>query len=133
MKWTFLDVAAVEALHRKQIEMFGGSHGLRDAGLLESAVLRAEHKAYFEPEAGVAALAASLGFGLIKNHAFIDGNKRIGLSSLVVFLKVNGYLLDVTTDEQTMIVQRVAASEMSEDEWTAWVEQSVRADTQQTL
>ena len=73
MSWKFLDVAAVEALHTEQIKAFGGSHGLRDAGLLESAVLRAENKANYDPEATTASIAASLGWGLIKNHAFLDG------------------------------------------------------------
>ena len=126
MNWKFLDVAAVEALHSEQIEIFGGSYGLRDAGLLESAVRRAENTANYNPEATVASVAASLGWGLIKNHAFIDGNKRIGLVSMVAFLKVNGYLLAVTAEEEIATVLRVAASEMTEAEWTAWVEQSVR-------
>ena len=125
MSWIFLDVAAVEALHEQQILRFGGSHGLRDAGLLESAVLRAENKANYEAEATAATIAASLGWGLIKNHAFIDGNKRIGLVSAVAFLKLNGFRMTAPPEEQTAMVLRAAASEISESEWTAWVERSV--------
>lgn len=95
MSWRFLDVAAIEALHEQQIVRFGGSHGLRDAGLLESAVLRAENKANYDPDATAASLAATLGWGLIKNHAFVDGNKRIGLVGMVVFLRLNGLSPDV--------------------------------------
>jgi death-on-curing protein len=127
VNWKFLGVAAVEALHDEQIARFGGSHGLRDAGLLASAVARAENKASYDDSASAATIGASLSYGLIKNHAFIDGNKRIGLASLVVFLKLNGYLLPVSAEEQIAMVLRVAASEMPEEEWTAWVERSVAA------
>jgi len=121
VSWKFLDVSTVEALQKEQINRFGGSHGLRDAGLLESAVLRAENKANYEPDASVESLAATLAWGLIKNHAFIDGNKRIGLVSMVVFLKLNGYEVTCSAAEETEMVRRAAASELTEAEWTAWV------------
>jgi death-on-curing protein len=105
--------------------MYGGSHGLRDAGLLESAVLRAENKAAYDPAATLGAIAASLSFGLIKNHAFIDGNKRIGLAALVDTLAFNGYQLNASIDEQIAAVLAVASSEMSEAAWTAWVESNI--------
>ena len=122
MSWIFLSVEIVEALHHQQIVRFGGSHGLRDAALLESAVLRAEQRAHYDSEATVAAIAASLGWGLIKNHAFIDGNKRIGLVSLVSFLKLNGYALPISTDEQVAVIWKAAAGEITEVEFAAWVE-----------
>jgi len=127
VSWRFLDVAAVEALQEQQIVRFGGSHGLRDAGLLESAVLRAENKANYDPDATAASLAATLGWGLIKNHAFVDGNKRIGLVSMVVFLRLNGYGLTCSEVEETAMILRAAASEITEDGWTAWVERSIAA------
>ncbi|MEO7028835.1 MAG: type II toxin-antitoxin system death-on-curing family toxin [Acidobacteriaceae bacterium] len=125
MTWTFLSVENVEALHTEQIERFGGSHGLRDAGLLESAVLRAENKAAYDEDATVAAVGASLGWGLIKNHAFIDGNKRIGLAALAAFLRLNDHVLTCSSEEEIAMVLRVAASEIGESEWTAWVERRV--------
>lgn len=125
MSWIFLDVETVEALHHQQIVRFGGSPGLRDAGLLESAVLRAQQRAYYDSGATVAAIAASLGWGLIKNHAFVDGNKRIGLVSLVSFLKLNGYVLPVSTDEQVALIWKAAAGEITEGEFSAWVERNV--------
>ena len=85
MSWKFLDVAGVEALHKERILRFGGSPGLRDAGLLASAVSRAEMKAFYEPDASLAAIGGTLCFGLVKNHAFVDGNKRVGLAAMVVF------------------------------------------------
>lgn len=123
--WNFLNVEAIEIVHADLIDTYGGSHGLRDAGLLESAVLRAENKASFDPDATIATLAASVSYGLIKNHAFIDGNKRIGLAALVDFLKINGYKVMLPLDEQIATVKLVASSEMTEDEWTAWVERNV--------
>jgi death-on-curing protein len=126
VSWIFLDVAAVEALHHQQIKRFGGSYGLRDAGLLESAIVRAENKAAYDEEATAAEIAGSLGWGLIKNHAFIDGNKRIGLVGMVAFLKLNGYAFIVPEAEQVAMVLRAAASEISEEEWTGWVKQSAK-------
>ena len=73
MNWVLLGVEAIEKVHSDLIDQYGGAHGLRDAGLLESAVQRAENKLYFQPESTVAAVAASISYGLIKNHAFLDG------------------------------------------------------------
>jgi death-on-curing protein len=125
--WNFLSVDAVIVLHAALIEESGGSHGLRDSGLLESAIARAENKINYDPEATVAAVAASLSWGLIKNHAFIDGNKRVGLAALVVFLEANGFSLISPVEEETAMVLRAAASEIDEMEWTAWVVRSVAA------
>lgn len=121
MTWHFLTVENIVALQQEQIEEFGGSHGLRDYGLLDSAVQRAENKVNYEPDSSVAEVAACLSYGLIKNHAFIDGNKRIGLVALVTFLHANGYGLRSTVAEEIVVVLKVAASEMGEGEWTAWV------------
>lgn len=122
MTWNFLDVAAIESIHHELIETYGGSHGLRDRGLLESAVMRAEMRVNYDPQASVTAVAATLSFGLIKNHAFIDGNKRIGLAALVVFLGLNGFALHAAIEDQISTVQRLAASDLTEADWTAWVE-----------
>jgi death on curing protein len=122
--WQFLSLEAVVALHASLIEESGGSHGMRDAGLLESAISRAQNKVNYDPDATVCNVGASLAWGLIKNHAFIDGNKRIGLGALAVFLRVNGYVLTCSATEETVMVLRVAASETTEDEWTAWVERN---------
>ena len=125
MTWKFLGLDAIIALHAELIEESGGSHGLRDRGLLESAISRAENKVNYEPEALAGEVGASLSWGLIKNHAFLDGNKRIGLGALAVFLKTNGFVLTCSVAEETAMVLRVAASEIREDEWTAWVVRNV--------
>lgn len=121
----FLGVDAVEALHAEMIDRYGGSHGLRDRGLLESAVARAENTAYYDPNAPVGKVAASLAWGLIKNHAFLDGNKRVGFVALVAFLDLNGYTATFSEVEETAMVLRAAASEIGEEEWTGWVVRSV--------
>jgi death on curing protein len=123
--WNFLSVDSVIVLHAALIEETGGSHGLRDAGLLDSAISRAGNKVSYDPEATAATVAASLSWGLIKNHAFIDGNKRIGLAALVVFLNANGFLLNCSVEEETAMVLRAAANEITEEGWTAWVVRSV--------
>jgi len=129
MTWIFLQVAKIQALHKEQIERFGGSHGLRDMGLLESAVARAENKAAYDDNATIVGVGASLGWGLIKNHAFIDGNKRIGIAAMVTLLDLNGYGMTCSEEEETAMVLRAASSECSEDEWTAWLERSVARKT----
>ncbi len=123
----FLTVELVEALQAQMIDLYGGSHGLRDRGLLESAVARAENSAYYGDDLSVAEVGASLGWGLIKNHPFIDGNKRAGFAALVAFLELNGQRLACSEDEETAMVLRVAASEITEEEWTAWVGRSVES------
>jgi death-on-curing protein len=118
----YLTVEQVELLHAEVIAFAGGSYGLRDHGLLESAVSRAENRAYYEPDASLATVAASLSLGLIKNHAFIDGNKRVGLAALIAFLRLNGYRLNCPVEQEIVMVQKAAASDIDEAEWTAWVE-----------
>ena len=119
----FLKSVMGRAIHHDLIKWFGGSHGLRDLGLLESAIARPQHPAQSEASAGQ--LAATLGWGFIKNHAFLDGNKRVGLAAVVTFLKLNGHQLTCTEAEETVLVLRAVASEIDEAEWMAWVVRSV--------
>ncbi len=121
MNFVFLDVPSVKALHAQQIVRFGGLNGIRNEGLLESAVLRAEYRALYDPTASAATIAASLAWGLVKNHAFLDGNKRIGLASMVVFLDLNGYRLHSTEEEEIEIILKLAGGQITEEEWTDWV------------
>ena len=71
---------------------------------------------HFVPDVSIGAFAATVGYGLIKNHAFIDGNKRVGLNAVLTTLKLNGFRLNCSQDEAALTVQRVAASEMTEEE-----------------
>jgi death on curing protein len=92
---TYLTVADVKAMHKHQIETYGGEHGLRDLGLLESAVLRPQNGYYSDLLQEAAALMESLG----RNHAFVDGNKRIAFAATHTFLLSNGYTFEVDPDE----------------------------------
>jgi len=121
----FLDSVMLRTMHTDLIRIFGGSYGLRDAGLLESAVARPRQFANYSSDATVGKLAAVLCWGLVKNHAFIDGNKRIALAALVTFLKRNGYRLTCSEAEETAMILRAAASEITEGEFGVWVERSV--------
>lgn len=92
MSWQFLQRRTVEAFHAEQLRRHGGAAGLRDENALESALARAENKtAYGEPT--VHELAAAYVFGLARNHAFVDGNKRIAIVAAGTFLLLNGYAL----------------------------------------
>ena len=89
MKW--LRVDAVLAMHKRQIAEHGGGDGVRDIGLLESALARAQNILAYEPDADIARLAAAYGFGIAKNHPFVDGNKRMALVATRTYLLLNGY------------------------------------------
>jgi death-on-curing protein len=100
----------------------GGSPGIRDLGGIESAL--AQPFATFGGEdlyPTLAEKAAALGFSMIKNHAFVDGNKRIGHAAMETFLFMNGYEIEASVDEQEQIVLSVAAGTMDRDEYSAWV------------
>ena len=115
----------LRTMHSELIRTFGGSYGLRDAGLLDSASARPRQLVNYCPDATTGQLAAALCWGLVKNHAFIDGNKRIALAALITFLRLNGWRLTCSEAEETAMMLRAAASEITEDEFMAWVERSV--------
>ena len=117
----FVSTKTAEVIHSGLIRRSGGADGLRDRGLLESAVARARNKSLYDETASLAEIGASLAYGLVKNHAFVDGNKRIGLALLVVFFRINGRKLTCTPEEETAKIKQVAGSEITEDEWIAWV------------
>ena len=120
----FPPIELVEAIHAEMIERYGGSHGLRDRGLRIPAVARGENTAYYNPEASIGEVAASVAWGLIKNHPFVDGNKRVGFAAMVAFLDMNEHRLICSEVEETAMVLRAAAGDITEDEWTAWVVRS---------
>lgn len=113
----------VEAIHLSQVREHGGSHGLRDAGLLESAMARPRNAWHYDPDADLPALAGALAFALIRNHPFVDGNKRVGLMSAYTFLLVNGLELDAPEPEAAVVIRDVAAGELGERELAAWLRQ----------
>jgi len=116
----WLDIDIVLDFHAEQLSLFGGADGIRDIGLLESALARPINKfAYGETD--VAALAAAYGFGIARNHPFVDGNKRTALASMIVFLGLNGIDLDAPQEAATAIVLSLAAGEIAEDVLARWI------------
>jgi death-on-curing protein len=112
---------ALLLLHEESLAEFGGARGLRDEGLLDSALARPPNTHAYNAESTVADLAASYGFGLAKNHPFVDGNKRAALLSIGLFLAINGYQLkpDQVDAIQTMLA--VANGELDEQGLSAWI------------
>ena len=107
--------AKVLAYHALQIEKFGGSHGLRDEGVLESALAAAENRHYYE-EAGLTECAATYAYHLCKAHAFIDGNKRIAAVVAELFIEINLAQLNASDDELEELILGIADSRITRDE-----------------
>ena len=111
----------VEAIQQDQIRQHGGSPGLRDAGLLESALARPRMRWEYEPESELADLAASYAFGLAKNHAFVDGNKRVAFAALFTFLDLNGVELTAGEPDAVRTMLAVASGELDEAGLATWI------------
>lgn len=118
----YLTVTEVLDLHLRLIEQSGGSRGLRDRGALVSAV-RQPQMQFGEEElyASIAEKAAALGYALIQNHPFVDGNKRVGHASMEVFLSLNGWEIVASVDEQERLILDVAGGTADRDELTEWL------------
>ena len=120
MTWRFVSRRALLLLHEESLAEHGGAAGLRDEGLLESALARPHHLlAYGKPD--IFALAAAYGFGLARNHAFVDGNKRAAFLATGLFLALNGFRLTSTQVEATLTVLALAAGDIGEDEFAQWL------------
>ena len=120
MSWHWLLDEVVIAIHVEQISVHGGSLGIRDSGLLYSALARPKHKAnYGDPS--VFDLAAAYAYGIIRNHPFVDGNKRTGFLVAYVFLHINGWELRSIEVEAVNAVLDLAAGEMDEPFFSEWL------------
>ncbi len=120
MSWRWISKQALLLLHAESLAEHGGGQGLRDEGLLDSALTRPQNlAAYGNPDH--AALAASYGLGLAKNHAFVDGNKRAALLATGLFLYLNGWRLTTSQADTTLAMLSLAAGELSEDDFAAWL------------
>ena len=120
MTWRWLNRQALLAAHDEQLAEHGGLSGLRDEGLFDSALARPENlAAYGEPD--VFALAAAYGFGLARNHPFVDGNKRVAAIATETFLALNGHALDVDDAAFVMTFLLLAAGELEEDAFADWL------------
>ena len=121
-EWVWLNRAVIIAIHEVQLAEHGGGTGVRDPGLLDSALGKPQQlNNYGEPPPDAAALAASYGYGISRNHPFIDGNKRTGYVSAELFLRLNGWRL--TADDASCVVTMlaVAAGDITEEAFAAWL------------
>jgi death-on-curing protein len=122
----WLSLRDVLAIHDEQLAEHGGAIGVRDAGLLESALARPMNRAsYGEPD--IAELAALYALGVVRNHPFVDGNKRTSYVMLETFLELNGATFPISDEEAVVTVLRLAAGELTDDEFIAWVRANMRA------
>jgi death-on-curing protein len=117
----WLSRVVVDAIHHDQIREHGGLPGLRDENALESALARPKQKWPYDPKADLAALAAAYGFGLVRNHPYRDGNKRIGFLAAVTFLGVNSMEFEATDAEVVAEFWALADGGVSEEELSEWI------------
>lgn len=122
-----LSLAEVTELHRLVIETSGGAHGVRDLGALESAIAQPRmtfggQDLYPTP----VAKAAALGFALVQNHPFLDGNKRVGHAAMETFLVLNGFEVAAGDDEQEALMLGLAAGELDRSELVSWLREHIR-------
>jgi len=116
----WLDLSIVIDVHAEQLALFGGPDGVRDLGLLGSALARPLNK-FAYGESDLATLAAAYAFGIARNHPFVDGNKRAAFASIIVFLGLNGIDFDVAPENATAMVLSLAAGEVSEESVARWI------------
>lgn len=120
MSWHWIDRLALELLHDESLAEHGGASGLRDEGLLESALARPLNLAVYG-QAEVADLAAAYGVGLAKNHPFVDGNKRVAFLAVGLFLALNGWRLVASQADATLTLLAVATGEIDEATFARWL------------
>ena len=120
-RWLALRV--VLAIQADQVREHGGSPGVRDRGLLESALARPVNRFHYEADSDVFDLAASYGFGIARNHPFIDGNKRVAFQAMYLFLGLNGHRIASDEPEVVRMVLALASGDLAEPELADWLRQ----------
>jgi death-on-curing protein len=121
----WLDAAVLRAVHQEQLAEHGGVGGVRDAGLFESALARPRNLAvHSRPD--VADLAAAYGFGIARNHPFVDGNKRTAFVAVELFLALNGFELQADDADCVLTLLALAGGELDEAAFAAWVRSHLR-------
>lgn len=121
-------IQAVIDLHAEWIAEYGGALGVRDKGALEGSLGRASQLMAYAPDANLAVIAAAVCVSICRNHPFVDGNKRAAFGTMGVILGLNGYYLDVAEYEATRAMLALAAGEMPEEEFRAWVSTNILPD-----
>lgn len=121
----WVEKEALLLLHSRALSRFGGSEGIRDEGLLDSALARPQNAYAYGQADSLTALAASYAFGLAKNHAFVDGNKRAAFMACILFLDLNGVQLTAPQAEAITAMTALADGTMGEPVFAAWLEANV--------
>jgi len=116
----------LDAIHQAQLREHGGKPGVRDDGLLESALARAPHKYAYAKKPDWATLAAAYAFGLAKNHGFVDGNKRVAFVAAYVFLGLNGHDVDAREPDVAATMEGVAAGRVAEAALAKWFRERIQ-------
>lgn len=126
MPWRWLEGALIQAIHEEQLAEHGGGTGVRDVNLLASALARPEQLAHYgAPD--VADLAASYGFGISRNHPFVDGNKRTAFVAVELFLALNGFELLAADADCVVNMLDLAAGKLPETDFAQWIRQHIQA------
>jgi death on curing protein len=123
MKWRWIKEEVILAVHDEQLAEHGGAEGVRDAGLLASALARPQNLAVYEKPSAFE-LAAAYAAGIIQNHPFVDGNKRTGFLAAYIFLALNGWELDAPEADAAAVVLDLAAGKISENQFSGWLKES---------
>ena len=122
---TWVDERDARTLHAKLLSLHGGASGLRDAGLLASALARPEQQFVYADKPDLIAMAAAYTAGIVKNHPFVDGNKRMGFVVGVLFLEINGYTFKASEAQSAQAVINLAAGELDEVGYAQFLNQNV--------
>ena len=117
----WLSMTLVLAVHADQVKEYGGSLGLRDRGLLDSALNRPRNRFEYESGSDLWSLAASHGFGIARNHPFVDGNKRAAFQAMYLFLGLNGLRIDAPEEEVVGLMLALASGALDEAELSSWL------------
>jgi death-on-curing protein len=128
---TWITESAVREIHHRQLHEHGGLDGVRDPGMLSSALSRPKNFfAYANPKPDIAAVAAAYAYGIIRNHAFVDGNKRTAYVVCRTFLLINGFDIVATADEKHRAFISVAEGSMSDEALAAWIRERLTSPPQ---
>lgn len=125
-QYFWVDPKALRLLHEESLAEHGGSRGIRDEGLFESALMRPQNTALYNEKADISDLAASYAYGLAKNHPFVDGNKRAAFLSVGMFLGINGYRLVATPVDAIQAVLGLASGTITEEAFANWIRNNLK-------
>jgi len=126
MKWTWVVESVVLAIHEAQLAEHGGISGIRDEGLLSSALARPHNQEAYSDNPDAALLAAGYAFGIARNHPFLDGNKRTAFVVMELFLELNGWSLEADDADCISTMEALAAGDLSEKALAEWLRERVK-------